>query len=428
MADYTPDELNNGTTSSVNLTAGSTNTFTFTTEAVNSYFTLETTRNSNGKYDSNSPTNLSGSIENLVNVPSIIHDDDYIAGFVLGEGTSSFDFIPSEEITGALFNLRTAGSIYLSLVGGGGVISTDFIMTIDTTKAGSASNTFILKCGNYGVYSAVIDWGDGSTSDITTYNDADLTHVYSVSGVYTIKISGHLPWILFIGTGDKLKVMSIENWGLNEWESFDNSFFGCRNMVINAIDTPVLSNLTQGTDGRFFRAFYSTGITTIPNFKNWNSEHIFFAPSMFNDCLNLTTLDMSGMDFSNCTSFGTSGVEGMFNGCINLDSINVTGMTLNSVNNVGCGVMFQNIGTFDLIGLDTWNIGKVNSFYNFLKNSKITTTEYDKLLIAWDSQDAVNSLAVNFGTSQYTLGGAAATARAGLIANDLWTITDGGGI
>lgn len=121
MADYTPDELNNGTTSSVNLTAGSTNTFTFTTEAVNSYFTLETTRNSNGIYDSNSPTNLSGSIENLVNVPSIIHDDDYIAGFVLGEGTSSFDFIPSEEITGALFNLRTAGSIYLSLVGGGGI-------------------------------------------------------------------------------------------------------------------------------------------------------------------------------------------------------------------------------------------------------------------------------------------------------------------
>jgi hypothetical protein len=310
----------------------------------------------------------------------------------------------------------------------GGAISTDFIMTIDTTKAGSASNTFILRCGNYGVYSAIIEWGDGTTSTITAWNDADLTHVYSVGGVYTVKISGHLPWINFIDTGDKLKVMSIENWGGNEWESFDNSFFGCRNMVINATDTPVLSNLTQGTDGRFFRAFYNTGITTIPNFKNWSSEYIFVAPSMFNGCLSLTNLDMSGMNFSNCTSFGTSGVEGMFNGCINLDSINVTGMILNSVNNVSCGVMFQNIGTFDLAGLDTWNIGKINAFNNFLNNSKITTVEYDKLLISWDNQDAVNSLSVNFGTSQYTLLSASATARAGLISNDLWTITDGGGI
>jgi len=65
--------------------------------------------------------------------------------------------------------------------------STDFIMTIDTTKAGSASNTFILPCINGGVYDAVIDWGDGSTSNITTYNDVDLTHVYSVSGVYQLK-------------------------------------------------------------------------------------------------------------------------------------------------------------------------------------------------------------------------------------------------
>jgi hypothetical protein len=310
----------------------------------------------------------------------------------------------------------------------GSLEKTKFIFTIDTTKAGSASDTFILPCGNYKVYNAVIDWGDGSTSDITTYNDADLTHIYSSSGVYKISISGHFPWIYFNNAGDKLKVISIDNWGLNDWDAFDRAFYGCSNMVVNAIDTPVLSNLTYLTDGRFFRTFYNTGITTIPNFKNWSSEYIYYAPSMFNGCLNLTTLDMSGMDFSNCTSFGTSGVEGMFNGCINLDSINVTGMTLNSVDDVKCNIMFQNIGTFDLIGLDTWNIEKITSFAGFMYGSSTTTVEYDKLLIAWDGQDAVNSLAVNFGTSKYTLGSAAATARASLIANDLWTITDGGGI
>ena len=72
------------------------------------------------------------------------------------------------------------------LFSGGGGVNPNFLMTIDTTQAGSASDTFILPCGNIGIYNAVIDWGDGSTSNITSYNDADLTHVYSVSGIYQI--------------------------------------------------------------------------------------------------------------------------------------------------------------------------------------------------------------------------------------------------
>jgi len=86
MADYTPEELNNSVTSSDDFSAGSTNTFTFMTELVNSYFVLETTRNSNGIYDEDSPLNLSGSITNMVNTVDTVTDDNYINGFVLGEG------------------------------------------------------------------------------------------------------------------------------------------------------------------------------------------------------------------------------------------------------------------------------------------------------------------------------------------------------
>lgn len=311
----------------------------------------------------------------------------------------------------------------------GGETSTDFIMTIDTTKAGSASNTFILPCGNYGTYSAVIDWGDNTTSTITTYNDADLTHVYSVGGVYTVKISGHLPWINFANTGDRLKVMSIENWGINDWEALDNSFYGCANLVINALDTPILSNLTYSTDGRLYRTFRGcTSLTTISNFKNWDTSLVKNTIGLFMGCTGLTDIDMSNMDFSICTSFGANTADSMFSGCTNLNSVNVTGVSINTSASVSVNSMFYNCGTFDLIGLDTWDISQINNYTSFLQLSKITTIEYDKLLIAWDSQDAVNSLAVNFGTSTYTLGSASATARAGLIANDLWTITDGGGI
>ena len=386
---------------------------------------------------------------------------------------------------------------------GSGGANPNFEMTIDTTKAGSASDTFILPCGNIGTYNAVIDWGDGSTSDITTYNDADLTHVYSVGGIYNVKISGSLPQIKFIGTGDKLKLMSINNWGNCGFLSLDSSFYGCSNLEIYATDTLNCSSVTN-----MYRCFFScSSITSIPNFNTWDTSNITNMSLSFRLTTSLSSLDLSGMDFTSCVNWGASATNGafwqsgissinltnllfnnssftfssvfdscsnlttvsgfetldfssctefstVFYNCTSLTSINLVGLnfssctsfyrtfygntafilldvsnwTLNSVTNISMSQMFRLCGTRNIVGLDTWNIEKVNNFADFLVNSKITTSEYDALLIAWDAQNPVDGLAVNFGTSQYTLGGASATARASLISTDLWTITDGGGI
>lgn len=149
MADYTPEELNNVVTSSDDLSAGSTSTLTFTTEAVNSYFTLETTRNSSGKYDSNSPTNLSGSIENLVNIVTAVTSSDYIHGFVLGEGTSSFDFTPANDVSGSTLELHAAGSIYLSFGGGGGGGCTPVLSLELQIGSGTSSSSNVPFYGLY---------------------------------------------------------------------------------------------------------------------------------------------------------------------------------------------------------------------------------------------------------------------------------------
>lgn len=265
--------------------------------------------------------------------------------------------------------------------------NTAFEMTIDTTKAGSASDTFILGAGNIGTYNATIDWGDGTTSTITTYNDADLTHVYSVGGVYQVKISGDFNWIK--NGGDRLKVISIDNWGTIQWLSLEAAFSSCSNMDILATDIPNVSMVT---------AFNS----------------------IFAACTSITNIDLQGWDFSNATN-----MQLMFQ-LSNASVINVTG--LNTSNNTSLNQTFSLSELETVVGLDTFNIESVTSFSNMFFGTKLSTVEYDKVLISWDGQDAVNSLAVNFGTSKYTLGSAAATARAGLIANDLWTITDGGGI
>jgi hypothetical protein len=45
---------------------------------------------------------------------------------------------------------------------------------------------------------AVIEWGDGSTSVITTSNDADLAHEYADAGDHLVRISGAFPNIQYL--------------------------------------------------------------------------------------------------------------------------------------------------------------------------------------------------------------------------------------
>ena len=102
-------------------------------------------------------------------------------------------------------------------------------------KAGSASDTFILPLIGSG-YNFNVDWGDSSDDDITISSDPALTHVYSLGGVYNIKITGSFPTIYFNGGGDKLKITDITNWGSTGINTLYRSFQGCSNLIISAVD------------------------------------------------------------------------------------------------------------------------------------------------------------------------------------------------
>ena len=58
----------------------------------------------------------------------------------------------------------------------------------------------------------------------------------------------------------------------------------------------------------------------------------------------------------------------------------------------------------------------------------MSTANYDATLISWAAQTLQNNVTFDFGSAQYTLGGAAEAARNTLINTYGWTITDGGGI
>ena len=83
------------------------------------------------------------------------------------------------------------------VVGGGAPVDNTFKMTIDTTQAGSASDTFVLPLRT-GTVNFTVHWGDGNNDVITAYNQTELTHVYSSNGIYQITLDGDFTGIYFM--------------------------------------------------------------------------------------------------------------------------------------------------------------------------------------------------------------------------------------
>ena len=290
--------------------------------------------------------------------------------------------------------------------------NSDFQFQVDTTKAGSASDTFILPLSS-GTTNFTIDWGDGNTDLITAYNQAELTHVYSSSGTYNISVDGIFNGVYFNNSGDKLKIISIDNWGANEWYSLTSSFFGCANMTSTYTDALKFKNSGTDANGGFRACTLFNGTV---NDWDWSKidrvDYMFLSCNAFNQPMNL--IDTSNVVFwtyflGYCPSF-------------NQDISNFDFSSTSSLSS-----FLESCTSFNQ-SLAAWDISGITSMGNVLKNTGLSTANYDATLIGWEAGTHNNSITLNATGLTYTLGGAAETARTTLVGTDLWTITDAGGV
>ena len=359
------------------------------------------------------------------------------------------------------------GDIYFDLTG---TAETAFVFNVKTDNTGTSNNdqfTLPLVSSFNGV-TAEVDWGDGSTDTITAYNQSEVTHTYASAGTYTIKINNALRGFKFNDGGDKLKLLNISNWGVLEINEAAR-FYGCANMTCTATDAPTISTTNLESTFRDCSSFNGA-------IGNWdvsgvtNMRDMFYNAIVFNQPLNswdvssVTNMDnilrsadafnqdLNSWDVSSVTimKFALAGAD-VFNGNIgnwNVSSVtNMSDLFRNSdsfnqslsnwdVGNVTNMInMFRDNDIFDQ-DLSSWNIVSVAFATSFMFNAGgFSVANYDALLIGWEAtlQAAFPSgtgytltPAWNFGGSQYTSGGAAATARASLVSNFNWTIIDGG--
>jgi surface protein len=164
----------------------------------------------------------------------------------------------------------------------------------------SGTDQISLPLVSNGTYDFFVQWGDGSTDNITAWDDPAKSHTYASAGTYDVTICGTIEGWAFDpngngGTwGDAEKLLEISAWGPLSFGDTLGQFRNTGNMIITATDVPDLSGTSSLNS-----AFEGAGsITTVPNMGSWVTSNVTDMREMFKDATSFNE-DVNGWDTSN---------------------------------------------------------------------------------------------------------------------------------
>lgn len=299
------------------------------------------------------------------------------------------------------------------------------IITVNTTKAGSASNTFVLPITKTATELVTIYWGDGQISVGATGNN---THVYAASGVYTIKIYSKIfGGLFFNNAGDKLKILSILSFGGSVHRDLFAAYQGCTNLA--TIDTTGFINNSLSLLNTFRDCATVTTIRAFPTERTITMSNTFQGCTLLasipllalTNCTTITSMFQNCSSLTSIPAFDTSKVTSairMCQSCTNLTSVALfdTSKVTSTLN------MFY--ACTNLTTVPLFNLSSVTNATDMFFGVTLTTTSYSDFLINLATLPLQSGVNFSGGNSKYNTAGG--VARAYLISNFGWTITDGG--
>ena len=312
-------------------------------------------------------------------------------------------------------------------------------------------------------YDFTVDWGDGSSSQVTSYDDTDITHTYGAAGDYTVTISGLVEAWFFDGGNrlsdynDHFQIISVEDLGRVGWKNLYYAFEGCTNLTTfkggdvsqvtdmesmfadtRRLDSLSVENWDVSNVQNMISMFHGARLAN-PNVSDWDVSNVTDMHSMFARATSANpdvsrwnvsnVTDMSGMfdratsanpnvsdwNVSNVTNMG-----GMFSGATSANP-NVSRWNVSNVTDMSTMFFGATSANPDMSG---WNFSSVNDMRGMFQDVTLSTTNYSNLLIRINATTQTDSVTLDGGNSKYNASGE--TARDELVNNRSWTITDGG--
>lgn len=337
----------------------------------------------------------------------------------------------------------------------------DFVSTWKTNNPGTSGTSSISIPISGGPYE--VDWGDGGGFSGTGLI-GPTTHSYGGAGTYTVRIRGVYDSFRFDPASDREKILSLDQWGTNQWKSMREVFYGAHNLQVPATDIPDFSALSDlsymfyeaelanpdtsgwdtsfvtNMDFMFYDAFAARPITT-----DWNTSWVVNMESMFQlswaDAPGSANPDTSNWDTSSVTNmrfmfaqaksadpdaggWDTSKVEDMEGMFYKAAVANPDTGGWNTSRVVNMTSMFESA---TLANPDTsgWDVTSLMDATDMFQGVSLSTDNYENLLVSWDAQTLKPDVVFSGGDSFYCASTAIA-ARANIIAADSWEIIDGG--
>jgi surface protein len=96
------------------------------------------------------------------------------------------------------------------------------------------------------------------------------------NSVYEVHITGTFPhFYMGVNSPERNKLLTIEQWGTQQWSSMESAFRGCEKLISLATDTPDLSNVTD-------LSFMFDGCISLKGtLGDWNTSSIIYMNNMF---------------------------------------------------------------------------------------------------------------------------------------------------
>jgi len=273
----------------------------------------------------------------------------------------------------------------------------EFISVWKTDNPGPSDDfSIVIPLAAESYYDFDINWGDNSLESFVGLGaDLIVAHTYTNIGTYSVSIEGIFPRIYFNFSGDRQKLLTVNQWGAISWESFDSAFRGCSSLEVSALDTPDLTNVTS------LRRMFRSASVFNGSINDWqvstitDMSEMFHSTTLFNQPLNswdVSSVTNMGAMFSGADSFNqtidswdVSNVTNMISMFLSADLFNqpIDNWDVSSVTNMSS--MFSNAVSFDQ-PLNNWDVSSVTNFSHMFANAEM----FNQPLDAWQVGSATD--------------------------------------
>lgn len=225
-------------------------------------------------------------------------------------------------------------------------------------------------------YNFIADWGDGSSSHITSYNDAGIEHIYSKPGVYTIHINGLITGLRFGDfrwTSDESqckRILDISQWGCINISSGYKLLAGCENINISASDSLNLKNVTD-------ISYMFMECNSLNCDLNWDTKNITNMGFMFYGCISFNG------DISNWDTKNVEITKQMFKLCVSFNG-HLNKWKTNNIKDMSR--MFDDCISFNS-DISSWNVENVINIDGIFRNC----AKFNCCLKNWDISNTLNN-------------------------------------